>query len=150
MTTRPLRIQEAAARVGVSADTLRHYERLGLISKPARTAGGYREYSEAAIARLQFIRHALVFGFSLKQIGGFLRARESGTPPCHDVRRLAADMAIEMDRRIEEMLAARAALHEMLAAWDARLRETPEGQPARLLEMTATTHGRQKPRKRRP
>ena len=135
MESRVLRIGQVAARAGISADTVRHYERLGVIPKAVRTPAGYREYSESALERIRFVRNALRFGFSLKQIGRFLGARESGRMPCRDVRDTAARMAVEMDRQIEEMMAARTAIQRMLRDWDRRLDATPAGKPARLLEM---------------
>jgi DNA-binding transcriptional MerR regulator len=139
MGNRVLRIGHVAAQAGVSPDTVRHYERLGVIPKAVRTAAGYREYSESALERIRFVRHAVRFGFSLKQIGSFLRARESGHMPCREVRDTAARMAVEMDQRIEEMVAARTAIQEMLGEWDQRLAAAATGKPARLLE-TLTSH----------
>jgi DNA-binding transcriptional MerR regulator len=134
MGNRVLRIGQIAVQAGISADTVRHYERLGVIPKAVRTAAGYREYSESAVERIRFVRHALRFGFSLRQIGSFLRARESGHMPCHEVRDAAALMTVEMDRQIDEMVAARTAIQQMLGEWDRRLAATATGTPARLLE----------------
>jgi DNA-binding transcriptional MerR regulator len=134
VTERSLRIGQIAAQAGISRDTVRHYERLGIIPKAARTAGGYRLYSESAIERIRFVRNAVRFGFSLKQIGRFLNARDSGRAPCRDVRDAAAQMASEMDRQIDAMIAARTAIQQMLSDWDRRLHATPAGSPARLLD----------------
>jgi DNA-binding transcriptional MerR regulator len=134
MNDRPLPIGQAAEQAGTSRDTLRYYERMGVLPKAARTAGGYRQYSASTIQRVRFVRNALRFGFSLKQIGQFLRARDSGRAPCREVRHAAAQMASEMDRQIQEMVAARAAIHEMLEEWDQRLAMAPTGSPARLLD----------------
>ena len=60
-----MRSGELARLVGVSTDTLRHYERLGLLEIPARTSGGYREYSSGSLERVRLIRRALSIGFSL-------------------------------------------------------------------------------------
>src|SRR5882672_5605696 len=99
MSDRALRIGEVAAQAGISRDTLRHYERVGVLPKAARTAGGYRLYAPATVERIRFARNALRFGFSLKQIAGFLRARDGGRPPCGEVRGAAARLASEMDRQ---------------------------------------------------
>ena len=131
---RILRIGEIAAQAGISSDTVRHYERLGVIPKAFRSAAGYREYSESALERIRFVRNAVRFGFSLRQIAQFLRARESGRMPCREVRDTAVRMAADMDRQIEEMVAARAAIQQMLLDWDRRLATTVAGTPARLLE----------------
>ena len=129
-----IRIGEAAERAGISPDTLRYYERVGVLPQPARTDAGYRQYSEAILDRIQFVRNALRFGFSLKQIASFLRAREAGRPPCESVREAAHRLLAEMDRQIAEMTDARTAIREMLIEWDRRLARTPAGSPARLLD----------------
>ena len=134
MTERGLRIGDVAARSGVSRDTVRHYERLGIIGKAPRTAGGYRLYSEAVVERIRFVRNAVRFGFSLRQVGRFLTARDSGRAPCRDVREAAAQLAAAMDSQIDVMLTARKAIQQMLHDWDRRLEATPVGHRARLLD----------------
>lgn len=141
-------IGEAAAHAGVSPDTLRYYERRGALPKPARTTAGYRVYSEEAVARVQFVRSALRFGFSLKQIARFVQSRDAGHPPCREVRAAAERILTEMDRQIDELQAARATVREALVDWDRRLAGTPHGAPARLLEtLPSAAHG---PRARSP
>ena len=135
MGGRGLRIGEIAAQAGISRDTVRHYERLGLIATAPRTAGGYRQYPPSAVERIRFVRNAVRFGFSLRQIRRFLDARDSGRAPCREVRDAAAQLNLEMDRQIEDMIDARAAIRRMLADWDRRLNATPPGQRAHLLDL---------------
>ena len=71
-----LTIGKVAREAGVSVDTIRYYERVGLLPKPARTPAGYRTYSPAVIHRLAVVRNAQRFGFPLKAIAGFLRVRD--------------------------------------------------------------------------
>jgi DNA-binding transcriptional MerR regulator len=132
---RTFRIGEAARLAGTSADTLRYYERAGVLPKAVRSPSGYREYSDAAIARIRFVRNALRFGFSLRQLASFLRARDAGAAPCHEVRRAGQRILDEMDKQIEELLAARSAVRETLVQWDGRLAQTSTGTPAHLLDM---------------
>jgi MerR family transcriptional regulator, copper efflux regulator len=136
-----MRIGEAAARAGVSCDTLRYYERQGLLPRPPRTPGGYRDYTESAINRVRFVRNALRFGFAVKQVSAFVKSRDSGKPPCREVRAAAERILDEMDRRIAELTAARADVHRMLAVWDERLAATPAGTPARLLDTIVDSRG---------
>lgn len=90
-----MRISELAQRTGVSAHALRHYERLGLLL-PARTAGGYRDYSESARREVIFIAMSRKIGFSLKTVAEHLPAYRTG--------RLGFDDMIEaMQRRIAEI-----------------------------------------------
>ena len=72
--TGPRRIGVLAQQTGVSVDTIRHYERLGLLPKAARTNAGYRQYPPSAVERVRLVRHALPFGFSLRELAGFLGA----------------------------------------------------------------------------
>ena len=127
------RIGQVAAKAGVSPDTLRYYERMGLLSSIPRTDGGYRVYSEKTIERIQFIRNALRFGFGLKEVRAFMRASESGRAPCREVRSAAGEILTRVDRQIKELQVARRALRSTLADWDQRLSATPTGKPAHLL-----------------
>lgn len=126
-------IGEAAKRAGVSPDTLRHYERVGLLPRAPRTPGGYRSYTAETVARVLFVRNAIHFGFSMKELSGFLQAREHGRPPCRSVRDAGERLLREMDRELSELTAARASMARTLAAWDAKLARTPHGSPAHLL-----------------
>jgi DNA-binding transcriptional MerR regulator len=127
-------IGEAARRSGVSVDTIRFYERMGVLPPPPRSDGGYRRYSDASVARIAFVRRAAQFGFPLKELAAFLRARERGQAPCRSVRAAGDRLLADMDRRLDELRQAREDLARTLADWDARLAGTPPGTPARLLE----------------
>ena len=123
-----------AALVGVSADTVRYYEKKHVLPKPLRTDGGYRLYPPESVERIAFVRNAMRFGFTLKQIAIFLRSRHAGRPPCGDVRAAAERMLAEMDRQIVELTDARAAVRRTLIEWDGRLAMTPAGARAGLLD----------------
>lgn len=129
-----LRVGQLAERAGVSPDTIRHYERLGLIGTSDRTAGGYRVFQPAALERVQLIRNAVRAGFSLRQLAAFLSERQAGGAPCHKVRAVAERILAGVDDRIAELVTSRDALRDMLRDWDQRLARTEAGQPARLLD----------------
>src|SRR4051794_3835790 len=95
-----LSIGVVATRAGVTPDTIRYYERLGLLPRPTRTPAGYRQYADGVVNRLTLIRNAQQFGFSLRDIAAFLRVREKGGKPCDDVRRAAEHMLEAVDRQI--------------------------------------------------
>jgi DNA-binding transcriptional MerR regulator len=135
---RRLRIGQLAERSGVSADTIRYYERIGLMPKPARTSAGYREYSESAKDRVRLVQNALRFGFSLKQVGAFLGVRQAGGAPCKHVRAAGARILEAIEQQIAELTASRESIKETLKLWDRRLSQTPEGRPAHLLEALAS------------
>src|SRR5439155_26556288 len=128
-------IGEAARRAGVSPDLIRYYERVGVLPAAPRTEAGYRCYCDDSVARLLFVRNAIRFGFSSKELAGFLKARDSGRPPCSSVRAAGQRLLTEMDEQLARLSEARAAMAETLAAWEARLPNTPAGKPAHLLTM---------------
>jgi DNA-binding transcriptional MerR regulator len=126
-----------ARSAGVSADTLRHYERKGLLAAPRRSANGYREYPEETLDRVRLIRGALSVGFTLDELAEVLAVRDRGGAPCRRVRALAAEKLEELERRMRELAALGDELRTALGAWDRRLAETPRGEPARLLDALA-------------
>ena len=132
-------IGEAAERAGVSPDTLRYYERVGLIGSAPRGTNGYRYYSAALVDRVLFIRNAIRFGFSVRDLAVFIKNRDGGRPPCRAVRAEGARLLAQMDRQLAELTAARAAMAATLAMWDSRLAQTSEGAPAHLLSTPAPT-----------
>lgn len=137
MVSRTVSIKDVAARAGVSADTIRHYERIGALPPAPRTAGGYRRYSEAAIAQVAVVRNAVRLGFPLKDLAAFFHARAQGRPPCRSVRAAGQRLLEGMDRQIDELTAARGELAHMLGRWDDALASTPDGGAAHLLASLA-------------
>ncbi len=127
-----------ARATGVSTDTLRHYERLGLLPGVHRTTSGYRRYSPALIARVRMIQRALVIGFSLKDLQRVLAERDKGGAPCRAVRGLVGERLAELEARIEHLQTLRADLTSLLADWDGALARTPPGRRAHLLDQLNT------------
>jgi DNA-binding transcriptional MerR regulator len=134
-----LRAGELARAAGVSTDTLRHYERKGVLARPRRSANGYREYPAEALARVLLVRRALAVGFTLDELAQILRARERGGAPCREVRELAARKLASVEERLRELAAVREELRAALADWDSRLSRTKAGERARLLESLAAS-----------
>jgi DNA-binding transcriptional MerR regulator len=137
-----LTIGRVAARANVSADTIRYYERLALLPKASRTPAGYRQYAESVVHRLEVIRNAQKFGFTLTEIAGFLRVRESGGTPCGEVRAAAQRMLHAVDQQIVDLMATRTRMKRTLRAWDEKLTRTPENTPAHLLETLTASSAR--------
>src|ERR1700730_9701373 len=129
-----LTIGAVARLAGVTPDTIRYYERLGLIPRPLRTPAGYRQYGNGIVDRLTVIRNAQRFGFSLKGLAAFLHIRESGGTPCHQLRAAAQRILETADQQITALVRARREMRRTLRAWDQRLAATPANQQARLLE----------------
>src|SRR3954451_6182740 len=103
-------IGEAARRAGVSPDLIRYYERVGVVPRAPRTAGGFRYYSEDTIGRVLFARNAIRFGFTTKELARFLKARDTGRPPCATVRAAGQRLLEQMDERLARLNEARASM----------------------------------------
>lgn len=101
-----LRIREAAQTVGLTADTLRYYEKINLVPRPARGVGGQRSYGEQDLVRLRFVTRAQALGFSLEEIRQLLRFRENPVRCSKGVRQLAR-------RKCETLAAQRQAVEQM-------------------------------------
>ena len=129
-----LTIGQVSATTGETRDTIRYYERLGLVPTPMRTPAGYRQYRDGVVSRLGLIRNAQRFGFSLREIAGFLGVRDGGGKPCHDVRAAAGRMLEAVDRQIADLVATRKRMRTTLKTWDATLAATPADRPAFLLD----------------
>ena len=119
MTTtavRGLRVAELAAAVGLAPDTIRYYERAGLLQPPERTAAGYRSYDTAAVDRLRFVQGAQRLGLRLADVRSLLAVRDTGTCPCEPAEDLLRRRLAEVDAEITRLVALRA---EMAAMADA-------------------------------
>jgi len=109
-----MKIGELSKRTGVSIDTLRYYEKRGLIPKPVRSASGYRQYLASDITRLKFIVQAKELGFTLDEIGQLLALRRDGRA-CTEVRSVAESKAYEIDIKIQKLSHMRQTLLELAA-----------------------------------
>jgi DNA-binding transcriptional MerR regulator len=134
LRTKPFTAGELASAAGVSTDTLRHYERKGVIGRPLRGANGYRQYPPATLNRVRLVRRALGIGFTLDELAAILKLRERGGTPCREVRRLAGEKLASTEERLRELMELRDELRTTLQEWDARLAKTSKGNRAGLLE----------------
>jgi MerR family copper efflux transcriptional regulator len=103
MSAELFNIGEAAARSGVSAKMVRHYESLGLLPKVVRTDSNYRQYSEREVHTLRFIRRARDLGFSMAEIAELLKLYQNRRRASGDVKRIALAHVADLDRRMSEM-----------------------------------------------
>jgi DNA-binding transcriptional MerR regulator len=133
-----LRSGELAKRTGVSADTLRWYERRGLLPRPTRTSNGYRAYPAAAVQRVEVIQAALAVGFSVADLTRIFGIRDRGGAPCRDVRQLAGARLDALDRQIAELNGLRRDLRRTLRDWDSRLGRVGSDERAGLLDALAS------------
>jgi DNA-binding transcriptional MerR regulator len=132
-----LRIGEIAHQVGVSPATVRLYERKGLLPAAIRTSSGYRGFPADTTARLKLIQCALAVGFTLNELSGIFRRRDSGGVPCRNVHTLAREKLAELTRRRKELDRLCRLLKTTLRRWEALLAKTPRGKRAGLLDSLA-------------
>jgi DNA-binding transcriptional MerR regulator len=135
--TSTLRSGELARLTGVSADTLRHYERIGILPASERTNGGYRLFPPSAVERVQLAQRALHLGFSLKELSEILRIRDDGGVPCDRVLNLTEQKLRSLARQIQELQRSQDYLRKLVREWRSKLEKTPKGTRAMLLESLA-------------
>ena|SRR5579883_2443276 len=105
-----LSIGQVARRAGVGVETVRFYEREGLLEEPLRRASGYRQYTQDAVAQIHFIKRAKLLGFSLKEIQELLTLRVDAEISCEQVKARAAAKLAEVERKMVELQRMRQAL----------------------------------------
>jgi len=112
----PLTIGKLANAAGVGVETIRFYEREGLLPKPPRKRSGYRQYPPDAVARVLFIRRAKELGFTLKEITELLELRIDPDKSCADVRALAKAKIVDVEEKMADLARIRAALEKLAKA----------------------------------
>jgi MerR family mercuric resistance operon transcriptional regulator len=113
-----LKIGEVSKLSGIGIETLRFYEKSGLLSRPARNPSGYRVYDGDVLERLAFIKRAQVLGFSLNEIRQVIAEKRAGQSPCAEVREVVRRRLRELDERMAQMRRYRKELAEALTEWD--------------------------------
>lgn len=116
VTPRGLRVSELADMVGLTSDTIRYYERAGLLPPPARTPAGYRAYDASAVDRLQFIQGAQRLGLTLRDIRDLLAIRDTGVCPCEPAEQLLRRRLAELDAEMARLAALRKQMVAMVEA----------------------------------
>jgi len=109
-----LNIGEAASASGVSAKMIRHYEGVGLLPEAQRTESGYRQYGDADVRTLRFIRHSRDLGFSLQEIATLVSLWQDRSRSSREVKALARQHIEELDAKARELLAMKSALEHLV------------------------------------
>ncbi len=109
-------IGQVARRAGIGVETIRFYERQGLISDPPRRPSGYRQYSMDVVRQLRFIRRAKELGFSLREIADLLDLRTDSSTPCRNVRRQLEAKIADVEKKIADLRHIREALDDLTRA----------------------------------
>lgn len=109
-------ISELAATGGVKVSSIRFYERRGLLTAPHRTSGGYREYDDADVTRVRYLKRGQELGFTLAELGALLEVTGVAGPLSGEVTALGRAKLVEVDQRIADLVRMRAALAGLLDA----------------------------------
>lgn len=111
-------IGDVAKAAETSIDTIRYYEKLGLLEKPVRSVGGFRLYPKETIDKLRFIKKAQSLGLTLSEIKRIMRCSEEGLKPCCDlVRKLFTEKITELESKIDELQKMKKNLEALLSEW---------------------------------
>jgi Hg(II)-responsive transcriptional regulator len=140
MDREPLRTGEVAAQAGVNVQTLRYYERRGLLKEPERRASGYRAYPADAVRLIRFIKRAQEIGFTLSEIEDLLRLRDDQDSACAEVRSAAEAKIEDIEQKIRHLRAMKRALGVLVASC------ATEGSPRHCPILEALDDGKERRR----
>ena len=124
---------DLAKMAAVSPDTIRHYERIGVLPRASRTQSGYRVYPASALERVLVVQRALRIGFTLAELAEVLKARDAGSAPCHRVYQLAQDKLKGIEADIEALKRTRRYMKKVLCDWEQRIESAGSGEKSHLL-----------------
>lgn len=113
-----LTIGELGKATGTKVETIRYYERVGLLPKPPRTSGNYSNYGQAELGRLSFIRRSRDLGFSLEHVRALLKLSDDRRSDCSGIDHLAEAHLLEVDRKIADLKALRRELKAVIDSCD--------------------------------
>ncbi|WP_461480694.1 MerR family transcriptional regulator [Porticoccus sp.] len=122
-----MRVNELAKRMGLSADTVRYYTRIGLLAPDREPANSYKRYGEKQQRRLRFISDARALGFSVDDIRQILEVADNGKTPCPMVRELIELRLGELEERFQHMARLRQRMLEAVATWKNKPDREPTG-----------------------
>ena len=127
MSPKKLTVSELASIAGVGPDSIRHYERIGLVPKAERSAAGYRLWPAREVEYLKWVASAKRAGFTLHELAEIFRMYRLGNAPCRSVRDLLQQKLAELDREIDELSTLRTQLRRVAVQWKGRLRQAASG-----------------------
>ena len=128
-----LRSGALAKLAGVSADTIRHYERIGVLPQASRTDSGYRVYPASAVARVLVVQRALRIGFTLAELAEVLKARDARGAPCQRVYQRAQEKLRGIEADIVDLKGTQRYVKKVLSDWEQRIQRAAPGQQSHLL-----------------
>ena len=113
-----MRSSEVATKAQVNVQTLRYYERRGLLAEPQRTSSGYRVYTPDAVQVVRFVKRAQQLGFTLDDIEDLLHLADGGPDSCQEAKAMARSRIADLQRRIDELAGMRDALARLVDTCD--------------------------------
>ena len=130
------RIGQVAQETGLSIDTIRFYEKLGLSKRPVRTEGGFRVFGPEEIEGLKFVRKAQELGFSLEEIRELLILKADHVPACSHVKEMLKQKLMGVEKKIHELRSLKRSLNNALHKCQGNLRKVGRGhtEPCKVLE----------------
>lgn len=139
---KPLLIGQVAKLAGVKPDTVRFYERTGLLPRPTRTAAGYRLYGDAAARQLRFVKKAQGLGFSLDEVRRILSLRGGGKKTCDRVLAIAEATLGDTERRLAELQTFRDDLKRTVTTWRKPSKRACAAEFCALIESASHSSGK--------
>ncbi len=124
-SSQTLRSGALAKAAGLSPDSIRHYERIGVLPRASRTDSGYRVYPASALERVLVVQRALRIGFTLAELAEVLKARDAGGAPCHRVYQLAQEKLKGIEADLEALKRTKRYVKKVLADWEQRIQRRP-------------------------
>ena len=131
--SKTLRSGALAKSAGVSPDTVRHYEKIGVLQRASRTESGYRIYPASALERVLVVQRALRIGFTLAELAEVLTARDAGGAPCRRVYELAQEKLKGIEADIEALKRTKRYVKKVLCDWEQRIESAGSGEKSHLL-----------------
>src|SRR5579864_640682 len=128
MSPQKLTVSQLGRLAGVGPDSVRHYERIGILPQAERSPAGYRMWDANEVRYLKWIAPAKRAGFTLHELVEIFRMYRNGRAPCRTVRSLLGRKLDELDRQIRELSTLRNQLRPVLARWKGRLRQAAPGE----------------------
>jgi DNA-binding transcriptional MerR regulator len=127
VSSQKLTVSKLARLAGVGPDSIRHYERIGLVPKAGRSSAGYRVWTARDVQYLKWIAPAKRAGFMLHELAEIFRMYRAGSAPCRTVQNLLRQKVADLDRKVDELTTLRAELGRVLVGWEGRLHRASPG-----------------------
>jgi DNA-binding transcriptional MerR regulator len=128
MSPQKLTVSQLARIVGVGPDSIRYYERIGIVPRAERSPAGYRLWTARDVQYLKWVAPAKRAGFTLHELAEIFRRYRAGSPPCRTVRDLLRQKLVDLDREIDELSTLRTELRRVFVRWKRRLSQAAPGE----------------------